>query len=319
VSSKVIVISGPTASGKTSTSVELASELGGEIVNFDSLLLYKEINIGTAKPTPEEQKRVPHHMVNVRSISNPMNAADYAADALKVVEKLLQEEKVVYLVGGSGFYLQALLKGMYDSPTTPIEVQQRSEKLYSQEGIHPFLLILKDVDPETFARYHENDHYRIRRAVEHWWANGTKLSEERKKKDSSNQSLNKSTVHDWDLLHIHLDLPKEEHLQIIRARTKEMLKNGLYEEVKNLLNEGFTGLEKPLQSIGYKEILDFHFGVYKTLEECEERIVISTRQLAKSQRTWFNRDEQKFSFHPLKGKEEIFGKIREHLKGPRGV
>lgn len=312
--SPVIVISGPTASGKTSTSLELASRFGGEIVNFDSLLLYKEINIGTAKPTLEEQKKIPHHMLNVRSIAEPMNAADYASEALKVVESLLQAGKIVYLVGGSGFYLQALLKGMYDSPSTPLEITQRSDKLYAAEGIKPFLEILRSVDPETFARYHENDHYRVRRAVEHWWSNGTKLSDERKRKDSANQEMRQTSVHDWNLLHIHLDLPKEEHLHIIEKRTRSMLELGLYDEVKALLAQGFTGLEKPLQSIGYKEMLDLHFGVHKTLKECEERIIISTRQLAKSQRTWFKRDNQKLTFHPVKQKEDIFRKVQEHLK-----
>ena len=142
---KVIIVSGPTATGKTDVSIQLAKTFGGEIVNFDSLLLYKEINIGTAKPTAKEQRMVPHHMVDVRSISQPMNAADYAREAYPIVERLLKEKKIVYLTGGSGFYLQALLKGMYDSPTTPIAISQKSDKLYEAEGITPFLKILEDL------------------------------------------------------------------------------------------------------------------------------------------------------------------------------
>lgn len=311
---KVIVVSGPTASGKTDISIELAKKFGGEIVNFDSLLLYKEILIGTAKPTKEEQQNIPHHMFDVRSIAEPMNAADYAREALPLVQKLLSENKIVYLVGGSGFYLQAILKGMYDSPTTPVEITKKSDELYEKEGIKPFLEILKTNDPKTFARYHENDHYRIRRAVEHWWSNGTALSAEREKKDQSNTKMTEASVHGWDVLHIYLDLPKEEHLQIIEKRTDRMLKTGLLEEVQALLKQGFTGEEKPLQSIGYKEALDLHAGVFETFEECRERIIISTRQLAKSQRTWFKKDPFKIQFHPLDQRALIFDQVEKFLK-----
>ncbi len=310
---KVVIISGPTATGKTDMAIELALSFGGEIVNFDSLVLYQEINIGTAKPSSEELKKVPHHMVGIRSIKDPMNAADYSSIAHPLIEKLLKEKKIVYLVGGSGFYLQALIKGMYESPTTPPEVTKKSNELYSREGIGPFLEILKHNDPQSFGRYHENDHYRVRRAVEHWWSHGTPLSKVREEKDDLNQKLGTPTIHDWEILHLYLDIPKEEHLKIIEKRTDRMLAEGLIEEVKALLNSGFSGLEKPLQSIGYKEVLDLQFGVLKSISECRERILISTRQLAKSQRTWFNRDSTKLGFHPLLQKADIFKTVKEFL------
>lgn len=306
---KVIVISGPTASGKTDITIELALKFGGEVVNFDSLLLYKEINIGTAKPSLEERKAIPHHMIDVRSISNPMNAADYAREAFPIIERLLKEKKLVWLVGGSGFYLQALLKGMYESVTTPQETLQKSDALYEKEGIAPFRAILKEHDLKSYDRFHENDHYRIRRAVEHWWTTGLPFSLAREEKDQSNDQMDRPTIHDWDVLHVHLDLPKEEHLKIIEKRTDRMLSSGLIEEVKDLLSKGFTGLEKPLQSIGYKETLDLLFGVYKNIAECRERIIISTRQLAKSQRTWFKRDSFKETYHPLLQREEISARV----------
>lgn len=311
---KVIIISGPTASGKTDLAVELARKYGGEVVNFDSLLLYKEINIGTAKPTVEEQQAIPHHMLDVRSITDPMNAADYARQALPLIEKLLADNKLVYLVGGSGFYLQALLKGMYESATTPADITKKSDELYEKSGIEPFLQILKEHDQASLERYHFNDHYRVRRAVEHWWTTGTPLSEARVNKDQENETLARPTIHNWDLLHIYLDVPKEEHLQIIEKRTDRMLNSGLIEEVKDLLAKGFTGLEKPLQSIGYKETLDLISGEYKDVSECRERIVISTRQLAKSQRTWFNRDQFREIFHPLEGRSEIFQRVEKFIK-----
>ena len=310
---KVVVISGPTATGKTDISIELARKFGGEIVNFDSLVLYQEITIGTAKPNPEEQGEIPHHMVGVASISKPLNAADYAKLALPIITKLLSEKKLVYLVGGSGFYLQALVKGMYDSPTTAKEILERSDKLYNESGIAPFLEILKKEDPASFERYHENDHYRVRRAVEHFWNTGTPLSGERARKDQENEAREESNIHGWDLLHLHLDMPRDEHFEIIKKRTDRMLATGLVEEVDQLLQQGFSGEEKPLQSIGYKEVLELKSGELATLEACRERINISTRQLAKSQRTWFNRIEGKHTFHPLTDRTLMGQKLVEFL------
>jgi tRNA dimethylallyltransferase len=311
---KVIIISGPTASGKTALAIELARRFGGEVVNFDSLLLYRELNIGTAKPTPEELRSVPHHLIDVRSIKDPMNAADYAREALPVVEALRAKHKLVYLVGGSGFYLQALLKGMYDSPTTPAEIQRRSDDLYARSGIEPFRELLREHDPETWRRHPANDHYRIRRAVEHWWTKGTTFSEERRRKDEANTALGVSNVHGWQTLHLFLDLPKEEHLKIITRRTDAMLAQGLLGEVTGLLAAGYSGLEKPFQCIGYKEILGYHFGVYPTLQQCRDRIIISTRQLAKSQRTWFNREPEKFKLHPLRERERARELVEKFLQ-----
>ncbi len=287
---KLVIVSGPTATGKTDISIELARTFGGEIVNFDSLLLYKEITIGTAKPTLTEQGEIPHHMLDVASISHPMNAAAYAKMALPIINELHAKNKLVYVVGGSGFYLQALVKGMYDSPTTSAEILQKE-------------------DPATFNRYHENDHYRIRRAVEHFWNSGIPLSLERERKDKENESREQSNVHGWDVLHLHLDVPKEEHIEIIRNRTEKMMKLGLIDEVRNLLLQGFTGQEKPLQSIGYKEVVSLEQGLLKNEAECIERIIISTRQLAKSQRTWFNRIHDKQSFHPLLNRSLIIEKL----------
>lgn len=310
---KVVIISGPTATGKTDMAIDLARRFKGEIVNFDSLLLYKEITIGTAKPTPAEMKEVPHHMIDVTSISSPMNASDYMRQAYPVVEKVLKDRSTVFLTGGSGFYLQALLKGMYDSPSTPSEVVKRSEQMYHDEGIAPFREILRHHDPGSYGRYHENDHYRIRRAVEHWWANGSPFFDERLRKNSDNSVLVGPTVHGWDIFHAYLDLPKDEHHGIIEKRTDRMLEKGLIEEVRGLLDQGFTGLEKPLQSIGYHEVLDYIRGVHKTQAECRERIIISTRQLAKSQRTWFNRDPSKHLFHPLEEKDRLRNEIKKFL------
>lgn len=311
---KVIIVSGPTACGKTQTAIDLAKKFNAEIVNFDSLLLYQEINIGTAKPTKEERDGIAHHMIDVAAVSSPLNASSYAKMALPLIAEIAGRDKNVILTGGSGFYLQALLKGMYDSPTTPENIFKRSENIYETEGIAPFLEILKTNDPHSFERYHENDHYRIRRAVEHFWTHGIPLSQRREVKDIENEKLQTGNIHGWDLLHIYLNIPREEHFEIIKKRTKLMLELGLLDEVRSLLNAGFTGKEKPLQSIGYKECLDYISGNISSVEALIERINISTRQLAKSQRTWFNRENEKIEFHPLSQRNEIFEKVSEFLK-----
>lgn len=306
---KVIIVSGPTASGKTKLSLELAQKYSAEIVNFDSLLFYREISVGTAKPTQAELSRVPHHMINNHSIFDPINAAGYFKQALPIVKKILATRKLVVLVGGSGFYLQALLNGMFESTTTSEEVQSRSDLLYQSQGIEPFLKILQEHDEASFERYHENDHYRIRRAVEHFWETKKPFSSAR------NQMGSQAAPKDhWDILHLYLDIPKEEHFKIIQTRTKQIIADGLLEEVKQLQEMGATGQEKPLQSIGYLESFDYLAGKYASLEEYEERINISTRQLAKAQRTWFKKQE-KNSYNPLEDWDKILQKADEFIYG----
>lgn len=283
---KVIILSGHTASGKTAKAIELAIRLKAEVVNFDSLLFYRELNIGTAKPSVEEMRAAPHHLINICSIAEPINAADFARRAKIVIEDIHQRGHPVILVGGSGFYLQALISGMWGSPTTPAEIQAKSDDLYALQGIKPFREVLEKHDRESFHRLHENDHYRIRRAVEHFWTHGTAFSDVK-------VAFTPQAPPEWQLLHFYLDIPKEDHHQIIRARTKKMLSDGLVAEVQNLLTTGFSGTEKPLQAIGYKETIDWLNGVFgENVSEYEERIVINTRRLAKAQRTWFKKKEK---------------------------
>ena len=310
-SPKICIISGPTASGKTGLAIELAQKYGGEVINFDSLLLYKEINIGSAKPTIEEMQGVIHHMVGINSISKPLNASDYMKRVIPLIKEIHAESKLIFLVGGSGFYLQAVLYGMFDSQTTPQEILDQSEKLYKDQGIEAFIQILKEVDPVSYKHYHANDHYRIRRAVEHFWHNQTPFSKVRESMLEGREDNSNIKKYNWDIFHIYLDLPKDEHFKIIQKRTKQMLNLGLIEEVKSLLNKGFTGEEKPLQSIGYKECIA-HLNGELSLEEMEERINISTRQLAKAQRTWFKKIKKK-EFHPLKDKARIDSEFKIFL------
>lgn len=312
---KLIIVSGPTATGKTRISIEIAEKVPESvIVNFDSLLFYKEISIGTAKPTLEEQKGIPHYMIDVASISSPMNAADFIKMAQAKIEDLFSQNKIVILVGGSAFYLRALLKGMYESATPSEEIKTQIEKMFQEGGIESILGYLQTNDPESVKNYHINDHYRLMRAAIHFASTGTKISEQKQNLDEKDPYDLSSVVHPWSILHLYLDLPKDKHFEIIQARTAKMFKDGLMEEIETLAGSGFTLEEKPLASIGYKEAIEYRRGLFNSAEECMERISISTRQLAKSQRTFFNKIHPKISFNPLLDREKIVLTVEQFLR-----
>lgn len=317
---KVIIVSGPTASGKTKTSIEIAKHLQNNlnekaaIVNFDSLLFYKEISIGTAKPTMRERAGIEHYMIDIESIKSPMNAAQFIKKGEAIITDLLQKNHTVVLVGGSAFYLRALLKGMYESPTPSTEIKERLDTLYKEKGIAPFIDFLKKHDPQSLINLHENDHYRLMRAVEHFEATGTKISEQKKELDNLNPYDFSEIIHPWSILHIYLDLPKDEHFSIITKRVEVMMNDGLMDEILELERQGFSLNEKPLQSIGYKEAIEFKNGLFPKLQDCIERISISTRQLAKSQRTFFNKITPKESFNPVSDQVRIIERVTSYMK-----
>jgi tRNA dimethylallyltransferase len=324
MNNKLVIISGPTASGKTGLSIELSNlvttqtDLEPVIMNFDSLCFFKEVCIGTAKPTIEERQGIQHELFEVHSISEKFNASKYVELAEKRIESLLKENKVIFLVGGSAFYLRALIKGMYESKEIDTQLKDDTEKKYESEGIQFILDYLSDNDPNILKILHKNDHYRLTRAYYHHKTTSCLFSEEKSKMDKIDPyDLKKEVKHDWDLHHIYLDIPKEEHYTIIESRTQKMIAAGLIEEVEELLKLGFTGLEKPLQSIGYKETVEFLSGndtPLETKDDLIERIFISTRQLAKSQRTFFKKITPKLEYHPLKDREKIKQDFLNFLK-----
>lgn len=316
----IIIITGPTASGKTQISIDIALLIQNElkkdvsVINFDSLLFYKEISIGTAKPTLEERQNITHHMVDVASISSPMNAADFIKMGDQIIADELAKDKICILVGGSAFYLRALLKGMYESASPSDEIKNQVESMLKEEGISSIISYLKEHDPEILNHLHENDHYRLSRAVEHHLMTGSPISLEKKKMDDLDPYDFSSNIKDWNIFHVYLDLPRDEHYQIILKRTKKMIEDGLLDEINQLKVAGFTMQEKPLASIGYKESIEYLNNQFKSLDECIERIAISTRQLAKSQRTFFNKIKPKNEYHPLNNREQIFTDVKNFLK-----
>lgn len=313
---KLIIISGPTASGKTKTSIDLAEKIIGQlkiptvIVNFDSLLFYKEISIGSAKPTLAEKKNIEHFMIDIESIKSPMNVANFIEIGEQLIKKLIAQGKCVILVGGSAFYLRALLKGMYESVTPSEELKAKFEGL----EIEAIINYLQINDPESLTNLHQNDHYRLVRAALHFETTGTKISAQKKLLDKLSPYDFNEIVQPWEILHLYLDLPKDQHFEIIKNRTEKMFNDGLMEEIEGLVQLGFNLEEKALRSVGYKEAIELRNGLFASREECIERIAISTRQLAKSQRTFFNKITPKSNFNPLTDQEKIFTDVELFLR-----
>ncbi len=311
--SPVFIISGATASGKTSLSIELALNLiekgiKAEIINFDSLLFYKGLNIGTAKPTESEKQNVPHHLINICSIEEEMNASKFTELATPLIEKLHRENIVPILVGGSAFYIRALVKGMYESTSISEETRNQVEKTLEEKGFSFIREKLESFDNASYNSLHENDEYRNIRAYEFYIQTGRPISQEKSKIEDP-YDFEQNQHPDWDIFHIYLDLPKEEHWEIMEKRTKEMLNRGLLDEVSNILkDDSLTGEEKSLQSIGYKESVEYIRKTspdIQTEDELCERIFISTRQLSKSQKTFFKKIKPKHTYHPLCDKNTV--------------
>lgn len=317
--SPVLIISGPTASGKTRLSLKLALKIQStlnrkaEIINFDSLLFYQKLNIGTAKPSQTEQEQIKHHLIDISPIDSTLNASDYIKMAEAKINELLDKGIIPLLVGGSAFYLRALVKGMYNDPDNNDQNEELKEKIAQEtaelvktQGITPVRDYLLLNDPESYYQLHENDHYRNARAYEFYRLTGKKISEQKKIADDALPYNFQEHLHtDWNIHHYYLNIPKPDHWPIIESRTQKMFENGLVQEVEFLLKEGFSAHEKPLRSIGYKEVVEL-LNQEVNLQECQEKISIATRQLAKAQRTFFNKIEPKQTFNPLKEEDDFY-------------
>jgi tRNA dimethylallyltransferase len=278
----VIFISGPTASGKSGIALELAKKYQGAIVNCDSIQVYKGLTVGAAKPTQAEFSMAPHFLFDLVDYPREYTAGDYTRDFHSVLEKIKTEFPFALVVGGTGFYFQAIEKGMFEAGKADPEVMnQIATELTKEGGAEALYQELLSVDPESAKVIHANDHYRLQRALGIWRTMGKSVSELRKQKPS--------VQFPFPLKKFGIQADKSVLENKILQRTQFMLDNGLISEVEALLAKGFRSWA-PLQSVGYRETIDYLDGKIKTKQELKEIIMISTRQLAKKQRTWFQRD-----------------------------
>ncbi len=275
----VFFIVGATASGKSKLAIKAAQKYGGEIVNADSIQNYISLNIGSAKPPLEERKLVPHHLVDFIEDGDVYTAGRFHRDAIRVLtERFDAGVKKIYVVGGSGFYIQALLKGLYPIPQI---LEETKTQIRAQDPKNLFKQ-LQEVDPDYSGSINANDTYRIQRAMEVYLQTGVPFSNYKK-------SFEKS-VFPFSYKLIGLKTPKENLVKRITARALQMLEMGLVDETKDLLQKGLKNW-LPLSSVGYKETTQFLEGDLRH-EDLLSEIIKSTTGLAKRQLTWFKRDKE---------------------------
>ena len=275
---KVLVVCGATASGKTSLAISCAKAFNGEIISADSLLVYQNLNIGTAKPTQEEKQGVPHYMIDVVSPKESFSVSDYEKMALPIVEKLLAEGKTPIICGGTGFYINSLLyKSQFGNVGANEEIRAKYEKLAEEQGKEYVHAILCEKDPESAKKLHYNDVKRVIRALEIYDVTG--------KAKSLQQDV---LIPRFDFTAVSIDYPRDKLYARINMRVDQMFENGLVEEVKGLLNAGVTVEMQCMQGIGYKEIAE-GLRIGATEAEMKELIKKNTRNYAKRQQTFFKR------------------------------
>ena len=280
---RVICVVGPTASGKTKMGVALAQRFHGEVVSVDSMQIYRGMAIGTAAPTPEEMEGVPHHMIGVADPAEQWSAARFVAAADRCVQDILRRGKQPIFVGGTGLYLDALVRGSaFAAGQQGGAVRQALQQRLAREGAAALLAELAQVDPETAARLHLRDEKRILRALEVYQETGETISEHDRK--------SRETPDRYDALYIGLSFRDRQDLRDrIDRRVDAMVEQGLLDEVQTLLSSGLPRDATALQAIGYKQFLAVADGTATEAEAVEE-IKLRSRQYAKRQLTWLRRN-----------------------------
>lgn len=281
---KILVITGPTASGKTALAVELAKRHSGEVVSADSMQIYCRMDIGTAKPTEEEKQGIPHHMLDVADPEEDFSVARYVELASRCVEDVLSRGKLPILAGGTGLYVDSLLSGRtFAAFDEASPLRGELEERYAREGGQALLNELAGVDPEAAARLHPNDAKRIIRALEVWLTTGKTITRHNRE--------TRDLPPRYDALTLTLDFQRREDLwNRIDRRVDAMMDAGLEGEVRALLDSGVPFKCTAMQAIGYKELAAAIRGDGDTAAAAEE-IKLRSRQYAKRQRTWFRRNE----------------------------
>ncbi|MFH1387362.1 MAG: tRNA (adenosine(37)-N6)-dimethylallyltransferase MiaA [bacterium] len=294
------IILGPTAVGKTKLAIDLAKEIGGEIISADSMQVYRGMDIGTAKPTLEERQGIPHHLIDIKKPDEEWTVSDFVRETQTAKPKIQNNGKIPIIVGGTGLYLWSLLEG-FAFPITPADkdIRARLEKeptstLYAQ---------LSTIDPLAATKIHANDKKRIIRALEVYELTGKKISELQKKRmepetkspclpagkvGSIGAEEPRRSVAGSEQILIGLDLPKPELYEKINQRVDTMIEKGLIEEVKGLLAKGYAKTLPSFQALGYKEVVEYLDGKW-TKEEMIEELKKRTRNFARRQMTWFRR------------------------------
>jgi len=274
-----VIIAGATATGKTQLAIDVAKHYRTDVISADSRQFFREMQIGTARPTLTEMREVTHHLVGHLSIVQPYHVADFERDALQIANRLFQDKNIVVVAGGSGLYLKALAEGIDEMPAISPIIRQELIALYQQQGLAPLLQELSQMDYAYFQEADKANHQRIIRALEVCRATGKPFSSFRS---------GKKIQRPFHIIKIGLYREREELYNRINQRVDMMIEEGLKEEALSLIEYRHLNA---LQTVGYKEIYDWKDGLYDW-QECVRLIKQNTRHFAKRQLTWFNRDKE---------------------------
>ena len=300
----IICIAGPTASGKTALAVELAKEFDGEVVSCDSMQVYRRMDIGTAKPTEEERQGIPHHMLDVAEPDEDFSVSRYCAMAGPIVDDILARGKTAIIAGGTGLYMDSLIRGNDFAPYPATGRREELEERADREGIQPLMDWLKDIDPDSAARLHLSDRKRIIRALEVYLETGETIT--------AHNLKTQAIPPKYSPLWLGLDFSQRSELyRRIDLRVDLMLEAGLIREIQALLASGIPPKCTAMQAIGYKEFVSALEG-HGTIPEAAAQVQQSSRRYAKRQLTWFRRNDHMNWL--IRDQEDILEKARRLIQ-----
>ena len=271
-------LTGPTASGKTAVGLELAKRLGAEIISLDSMAVYRGMDIGTAKPTLEERRLVPHHLIDIVEPDQDFSLAQYVAAAHRAVEQIVSRGRVPLFVGGTPLYLKSLLRGIFSGPPADWPLRQRLRAIAEREGVGVLHAELTRVDPKTANRLPPQDERRVIRALEVWESTGKSITDLQLQFDKARAAAECRVY--------CMDRPRAELIERIDSRVDQMFAEGLVEETRRLLNRDLPPSRTASQAVGYREVVEY-LNETRNLHDTIGLVKIRTRQFAKRQMTWF--------------------------------
>ena len=303
---RIVVILGPTGIGKSKLGLELGEEFGGEIISADSMQVYRYMDIGTAKPTLDEQKRVRHHMIDMVTPDQPFHAGLYRVQARRIIDQLCDKGEPIWVVGGTGLYIKALIQGLFSHPKIDPGVRKRLKQESEEKGGAFLYQRLEVVDPATASRIHPHDLFRTLRALEVFDSTGVPISFLR--------DQHRFGENPYDTLKIGLETSREVLYRRVEQRVDQMIEKGFLQEVKKLTEMGYGQELKPMQSLGYKQMVQFLSGEM-TWVEAVTQIKSNTKHYAKRQWTWFRADPDIRWRDGTRDRQKMLVEITSFLRG----
>ena len=306
--SKVICIVGPTASGKTGLAIELAKKIDAEVISADSMQIYKDLDVGTAKVTEEEAQGIPHHMINVCNVEDKFSVADFKSMCYDKIEEIQKRGKNVIIAGGTGLYVNAVVYNMnFTEEETDTALRQELEQIAKEKGNEYLHKMLRELDPKSAEEIHMNNVKRVIRAIE--MAKNVGLKSEHMEAEKTRIANEKAP---YEFVVFCIEQEREYLYSRINLRVDLMIKDGILDEAKKVYDMKLPSNNTCMQAIGYKEFFPYFEGT-ATLEECIETLKKETRHYAKRQMTWFNNKLDCIMLDGSKPKDELVNEIISKL------